>query len=57
MPDHEVYPLTAEQLDAWRKSAEPVVTGWAEAVRKAGLDPEPILADLRKTAAQYNSAY
>jgi TRAP-type transport system periplasmic protein len=57
MPSHEVYPLTAEQLAAWRKSAEPVVAGWEDAVRKAGLDPEPILADLRRTAAQYNSGY
>ena len=36
LPGHEVYPLTPEQLAAWRKSAEPVVADWEESVRKAG---------------------
>lgn len=54
---HEVYPLTDEQLAAWRKSAGPIVAEWSEAVRKAGHDPQPILDDLRKTVIQYKSAY
>jgi TRAP-type C4-dicarboxylate transport system substrate-binding protein len=57
LPGHEVYPLTAEQLAAWRKSAEPIVNEWSETVRKAGHDPKAILDDLRNTAAQFNAAY
>jgi TRAP-type C4-dicarboxylate transport system substrate-binding protein len=57
MPDHEVYALTPEQLAAWRKSAEPAVANWEADVKKAGHDPKAILDDLKKTVAQYNSAY
>jgi TRAP-type C4-dicarboxylate transport system substrate-binding protein len=57
MPDHEVYALTPEQLAAWRKSAEPAVANWEADVKKAGHDPKTILDDLKKTVAQYNSAY
>ncbi len=28
LPGHEVYPLTPDQLAAWRKSAEPIVADW-----------------------------
>ena len=54
---HEVYPLTPEQLAAWRKSAEPVVADWEAAVRKAGQDPAAILQKLRKTVADHKAAY
>ena len=54
---HEVYPLTPEQLVAWRKSAEPVVADWEAAVRKAGQDPAAILQNLRKTVADHKAAY
>ena len=57
LPGQEVYPLTPEQLAAWRKSAEPVVAEWEGSVRKAGQDPKAILDDLRKTAAEHKSAY
>ena len=57
LPGHEVYPLTAEQLAEWRKSAEPVVADWEASVRKIGQDPKAILDDLRKTVASYKAAY
>jgi TRAP-type C4-dicarboxylate transport system substrate-binding protein len=57
LPDHEVYALTAEQLDMWRKSAAPIVSDWEAAVRKAGLDPAAIMSDFRKTIADHNSVY
>jgi TRAP-type C4-dicarboxylate transport system substrate-binding protein len=57
MPGHEVYPLSGEQLAAWRKSAEGVVTEWEASVRKAGADPAAILDDLRKTVAAHKAAY
>ncbi len=54
---HEVYPLSPEELAAWRKSAEPVVAEWEASVRKLGLDPKAMLDDLRKTAAEKKAAY
>ena len=39
------------------KAAEPVVTAWAEAVKKAGGDPDAIMKDLKATLAKHNSAY
>ncbi len=57
LPEHEVYPLTADQLAAWRKSAEPVKADWEEQVRKAGGDPKAIFDDLSKTIASYKAAY
>jgi TRAP-type transport system periplasmic protein len=54
---HEVYPLTPDQLAAWRKSAEPIVADWEASVRKLGQDPKAILDDLRKTIAEYKAAY
>jgi TRAP-type transport system periplasmic protein len=54
---HEVYALTPEQLDEWRKAAVPLRAEWAENVRKAGYDPNAVLGDLRAELAKYNSAY
>jgi TRAP-type C4-dicarboxylate transport system substrate-binding protein len=55
MPGHEVYALTPEQLDEWRKAAEPVVKIWADAVRKVGVDPDVALAELKASVAKYNA--
>jgi hypothetical protein len=57
MTGHEVYPLSADALAAWRKSAEPVVGNWEESVRKANEEPKAIMEDLRKTVAEHKSAY
>jgi len=57
MPGHEVYPLSADELAAWRKSAQPVTANWEESVRKANEDPKAVLDDLRRTLAEYKSAY
>ena len=57
LPGHEVYSLTDAELAAWRKSAQPIVAEWSQAVRKAGHDPQAILDDLRKTVIQYRAAY
>lgn len=57
LPGQEVYTLTPEQLAAWRKSAEPIVKEWADSVRKAGNDPDALMADLKKTAKDYKSEF
>jgi TRAP-type transport system periplasmic protein len=57
LPGHEVYPLSADQLAAWRKSSEPVVANWQDSVKKINEDPKAIMDDLRRTVAERKSAY
>jgi TRAP-type C4-dicarboxylate transport system substrate-binding protein len=57
IPGHEVYAITAAQLDEWRKSAEPLRQKWADDVRKAGGDPDAIMKGLNTALAQFNAAY
>jgi TRAP-type transport system periplasmic protein len=54
---HDVYKLTPEQVDAWRKVTEPLVNEWSEGVRKTGLDPKVVMDELRTTAKNRNSSY
>jgi TRAP-type transport system periplasmic protein len=46
MPDHEVYKITPEQTQLWRKAAEPLKAKWAAQVKTAGFDPDAVYADL-----------
>ncbi len=55
LPDHEVYPLTAAQLDEWKKAVKPLHDSWAEAVKKAGGDAAAIDADLQATLKKYDA--
>jgi TRAP-type C4-dicarboxylate transport system substrate-binding protein len=57
MPGHEVYPITAEQLGEWRKSAEPLHKQWADAVRKTGANPDVVMQELKNSLAQYKAGY
>ena len=57
MPGQDVYPLSPDELAAWRKSAEPVTGNWEASVRRAGQDPKAVFDDLRKTLADYKSGY
>jgi TRAP-type transport system periplasmic protein len=54
---HEVYPITADQLAAWRKAAEPLTKAWREAVRKTSLDPDKVMGELKGELDQYKAAY
>jgi TRAP-type C4-dicarboxylate transport system substrate-binding protein len=57
MPDHDVYPLTADQLGLWKKAAEPLQAAWAANVKKAGVDPDAAMAELKDTIAKYKAGY
>jgi len=57
LPGHEVYPINAEQLAEWRKSAESLHKQWADAVRKTGNDPDIVRQELRNSLAQYKAGY
>jgi TRAP-type C4-dicarboxylate transport system substrate-binding protein len=53
---HTVYSLTAGQLLDWQKAAEPLRVTWAGAVRKAGGDPDAVMADLKSNLDKYQNA-
>lgn len=57
LPGHEVYQLTADQLAEWKKAVKPLHDSWAEAVKKAGGDPEKIAADLQATLKKYDAGF
>jgi TRAP-type C4-dicarboxylate transport system substrate-binding protein len=56
-PGHEVYPLTDEQLNAWKAASASVVQTWSAAVKKAGGDPDATLKGLKDELAKYNASY
>jgi len=53
---HEVYKLTPEQFDAWRKAVAPLEGQWADGVKKTGEDPKAVLDSLKANLAKYNAA-
>lgn len=57
MPDHEIYSISADQLNEWKKSAEPLHAVWAAAVKKAGGDTDTIMSEFRAALAQYKAGY
>jgi TRAP-type C4-dicarboxylate transport system substrate-binding protein len=52
---HEVYELTPAQLAEWKKSAEPLHKTWADGVKKAGVDPNAAMKELRADLAKYGA--
>jgi TRAP-type C4-dicarboxylate transport system substrate-binding protein len=54
-PGQEVYSLTPDQLALWKKASEPLVKTWADNVKKAGVDPDAALAELKAQLAKYNA--
>src|SRR6478609_4453920 len=55
-PGHEVYKLTPEQLDAWRKATAPGEAQWAEGVKKVGQDPKAVMDALKASLAKNKSS-
>lgn len=52
---HEVYPLSAEQLDVWKKATEPLHASWKEAVKKTGADADKVDADLKAALKKFDA--
>jgi TRAP-type transport system periplasmic protein len=55
MPGHEVYKISKEQVDLWRKAAGPLKAKWAAQVKTAGYDPDAVydglVEELKKHSA------
>jgi len=52
---HEVYALTPAQTAAWKKASEPLIKTWADGVKKAGVDPDAAMKELRADLAKYKA--
>ncbi len=52
---HDVYELTPAQLTDWKKSAEPLTKAWADGVKKAGVDAEAAMKELRADLGKYGA--
>ena len=52
---HEVYELTPAQLAEWKKSAEPLHKAWADGVKKAGVNPDAAMKELRADLTKYGA--
>jgi TRAP-type C4-dicarboxylate transport system substrate-binding protein len=54
-PGHEVYSLTPAQTAEWKKAAEPLVKTWADGVKKAGVDADAAMKDLRAELTKHKA--
>src|SRR3954464_14036232 len=54
---HEVYTISDAQLAEWKKAAEPLEKSWADAVKKAGGDPDAVMKELKASLGKYSAAY
>jgi TRAP-type C4-dicarboxylate transport system substrate-binding protein len=54
-PGHEVYPLTPDQLKAWKAVVAPLQKQWSEAVTKAGGKPDEIYKELETSIAKHGA--
>jgi TRAP-type C4-dicarboxylate transport system substrate-binding protein len=53
---HDVYTLTPDQLAEWKKAAEPLANAWTDNVRKAGVDPDAAMKELRDELTKRKAA-
>jgi len=54
---HEVYPLSADQLKAWKTAVAPLQKQWADAVTKAGGNADAIWKDFEASLAKYGAGF
>lgn len=52
---HTIVKLKPDELAAWRKSGEPVYKAWSEDMRKAGMDPDKTMADLKASLVKHKA--
>jgi TRAP-type C4-dicarboxylate transport system substrate-binding protein len=57
LPGHEVYKLSPDDLEAWRKAAAPIVTRAFDAAKKAGANPDKALDELKAILKKHDASY
>lgn len=55
LPNRDVYNISAAQLAEWKKAAAPLITRWADNVKKSGVDPDVSMKELRANLAKHNA--
>jgi TRAP-type C4-dicarboxylate transport system substrate-binding protein len=56
-PTHVVYKITDAQVAEWRKAAAPLEAKWAAGAKKAGIDPNAAMKDLKADLVKEHAAY
>ena len=54
-PGREIYSVSAEQTDQWKRSADPVYKQWSDDVRKAGANPDTVMKELKDALAEFKA--
>ncbi|MBP6775930.1 MAG: TRAP transporter substrate-binding protein [Piscinibacter sp.] len=57
MGGHTIVPMSAQQIDAWKKSVAPVYEQWVQNAGKAGIDGKAALDDLKARLQKTGGAY
>ncbi|OYX80017.1 MAG: C4-dicarboxylate ABC transporter, partial [Bradyrhizobium sp. 35-63-5] len=53
----DVYDISPAQLAEWQKAAAPLTAQWAEGAKKAGIDADAALKELKADLKKENAAY
>jgi TRAP-type C4-dicarboxylate transport system substrate-binding protein len=56
-PGHEVYDISPAQLAEWKNAAAPLEAKWAAGAKKAGVDPEVAMKELKAELVKNKAAY
>jgi TRAP-type C4-dicarboxylate transport system substrate-binding protein len=56
-PGQDVYDISPAQLAEWQKASEPLVKKWADGAKKAGVDADAALKELKADLKAENAAY
>jgi TRAP-type C4-dicarboxylate transport system substrate-binding protein len=51
----EVYTLTPAETALWKAASEPLIKTWADGVKKAGVDPDSAMKELRADLEKYGA--
>ena len=54
---HEVYDISPAQLAEWKKAAAPLEAKWADGAKKAGVDPDKAMQELKAQLQKDGAAY
>jgi hypothetical protein len=56
-PGHTIVKPSPADVEAWKKSAEPLQQKWADGVKKVGLDPVQVMKELTDDLKAAKSLY
>jgi hypothetical protein len=54
-PGREIYTVSAEQADEWKRSADPIYKQWSDDVRKVGAGPDTVMKELKDALAEFKA--